>query len=75
MNMRQPRKEDDDVSREIGLVVDVVRNYGKRRTQFSGTRAGAACAFFSSPTHFQTWQIHRIIKYKHLLRISEQRGP
>jgi hypothetical protein len=59
--MRQSREEDDDdVGREIGLAVDVVRNYGKRLTQFSGTRAGAGCAFVLSPTHFQTWYIHHI---------------
>jgi hypothetical protein len=56
MNMGQSREEDDDdKGGEIGLVVDVVRNYRKTLTQFSGTRAGAGCAFLLSLTHFQTW--------------------
>jgi hypothetical protein len=58
--MRQSREDDDDVGREIGLAVDVVRNYGKTLTQFSGTRADAGCAFVLSPTNFRTWQIPHI---------------
>lgn len=59
--MRQSREDENDGGREIGLDVDVVRNYGKRLTQFSaGTRAGAGCAFVLSPTHFQTWYTDHI---------------